>query len=326
MPHLTVIGAGPRPPAPPVGQARCGAGGALGSPALHLSGSDGGTRSCNKSRQALVQRVRPTAGGMAAMSGRRTAVVVLVAVALAACSAAPATQPTSVAEITRPPITATPAVTPKPEPPTEPPTHAATPKPTPSPTAKPTSTPVPPKPSGLDFGYCCGLGGDGVSSLAWDKPRTKGVEIRVYGVTTCFPARDRSVDTCLREHVTLPDGIGVLLAKGPASTGGLSWQQGEGDDDRCAYEYLSKDGTSFYSVVVAAYNATDHSAFAIADRGYYDTEACAPYVIQKGDTLRRIASSLNVTVDDLTAANKSTLPDPNRLQVGATILIPQPAP
>jgi len=262
------------------------------------------------------------------MATPRSGLLALVGIVLVACSPGavsvkPAAEPTGVAQITVPPATATPAVTPEPEPPSVPPT--STPTPTPIPTAKPTSDPVPPKPSGLDSEYCCGLGGDGVSRLSWEKPRTEGVEFRLYGVTSCLPSGNRSVDTCLKEHVTLPGGIGILLAKGPASTGKLSWPQGEGDGEGCVAEYLSNNGTPFYSIVVAAYNASGHSRFAIVDEGYYDTEACAPYVIQEGDTLRGIASTFNLTVDDLTAANKSTLPNPNKLQVGSTILIPQPS-
>ena len=265
------------------------------------------------------------------MAAPRSVLLAFLGMTLAACGAGaasvnPATQPTGVTQVTQPPVIVTPAVTPKPAPPTEPPTPKPTPRLTATPTPKPTSAPVPPKPSALFYSPCCGEGNWDPSSLSWEKPRTKGVELRVYGVTTCFPAGDRSVETCLREHVTLPDDIGVLLAKGPASTGKLSWQQGEGEGEGCVAEYLSKNGTPFYSIVVAAYNASGHSIFAIVDEGYYDTEACGPYVIQKGDTAQSIAARSDVSVDDLTAANKSTLPDPNRLKVGATILIPQPAP
>jgi hypothetical protein len=120
-----------------------------------------------------------------------------------------------------------------------------------------------------------------------------------------FPAGDGRDRTCLREHVTLPDGIGVLLAKGPASTGKLSWQQGEGEGEGCVAEFLTENGTPFYSVVVAAYNANGHSVFAIVDEGYDIGEECAPYVIQPGDSIRSIAARFDVAVDDLTAANKS---------------------
>ncbi len=165
-----------------------------------------------------------------------------------------------------------------------------------------------------------------MSRLSWEQPRTKGIEIRVFGVTKCFPAGDHGDEACLREHTTLSNDALVLLAKGPASTGKLSWQQGLGDGEGCVAESLSKNGTTFYSVVAAAYNANGYSIFAIVNEGDYDTEACGPYVIQAGDTLARIAARFNVTVEDLTAANESTLSNPNKLQVGSTILIPQPAP
>jgi hypothetical protein len=264
------------------------------------------------------------------MSGRRYAAIAFLGVVLAACSAGATPVPSIVVRAsplaTTAPAESTEAATPSAETPTAPP-PTPTPKPTPRPTSKPTAKPipVPPKLTGVDFEYCCGLGGDGVSRLGWKVPRTKGVEIRVYGVTTCFPASDGVDETCLREHTSLPDDVRVLLAKGPASKGKLSWHQDEGEGEGCVAEFLSKNGTSFYSIVAAAYNARGHSTFAIVESGYADMEACTPYVIQGGDTLRGIAAQFNVTVDDLIAANKSTLPNPNKLRVGATILIPQPA-
>ena len=266
------------------------------------------------------------------MRGSRVTLAVIFSVAVAACSTtagptpSPADVPSAIpsaatvvdrptpVESTAPPSTPTPTAAPTPSP---------TATPTVVPITRPTQLPVPPKPSGIDFSYCCGLGGDGVSTVFWQKPRTKGVEVRAYGVTACLPG-DLSDETCLRERTTLPEGVGVLLAKGPASAGSLSWQQGEGDGEGCVAEYLTEKGSPFYSVVVAAYNASGHSVFAIADEGYVDSEACAPYVIQPGDTLSRIAAHFDLTRDDLVAANRSTLSDPDKLPVGGTILIPQP--
>jgi nucleoid-associated protein YgaU len=265
------------------------------------------------------------------MGTPRCAFLALIGVTVLACSPGatsvdPTTLATGIAEVTRPPVTATPAVTPESAAPTGPATSQATSAPV-SPTStpvSPTSAPVPPKPSGIDFEYCCGLGGDGVSRLRWEQPRTDGTEIRVYGVTTCFPAGDQSDESCLREHTALPDDIRILLARGPASKGEVAWPQGEGDGEDCTYEFLSEAGTSFYAVVASAYGASGHSIFAIADEGYVDvTEACTPHVIQAGDTLTGIAARYGITVEDLIAANVSTLPDPDKLPVGATILIPQ---
>ena len=82
-------------------------------------------------------------------------------------------------------------------------------------------------------------------SLRWKAPRTKDVQIRVYAVTECL-SDDFSgamIDGwCLREstandiygtlidglpapnHTALPSSMLVLLAKGPASTGNMTWE------------------------------------------------------------------------------------------------------
>lgn len=46
------------------------------------------------------------------------------------------------------------------------------------------------------------------------------------------------------------------------------------------------------------------------------------YVVKSGDTLSKIANEFGVSLDDLIAANKATLPDPDKLQVGDELIIP----
>jgi nucleoid-associated protein YgaU len=46
------------------------------------------------------------------------------------------------------------------------------------------------------------------------------------------------------------------------------------------------------------------------------------YVVKSGDTMSRIAAQFGVTLDALIAANKETVPNPDQLQVGQTIIIP----
>jgi LysM repeat protein len=48
------------------------------------------------------------------------------------------------------------------------------------------------------------------------------------------------------------------------------------------------------------------------------------YTIKKGDTLTKIARRFSLTVDQLLAANKDTIKNPNRIAVGDTINIPLP--
>jgi len=216
------------------------------------------------------------------MSARQATVVAILGVILAACSAGVEPTPS-------PPVSPTPShgpsspatVIPAPTAVAPSPTPVATAMPTPTPQPTPTPLAVPPRPSGLAYGRCCGEGNwEQVSSLSWEEPRTKGVEIRVYGVTKCFPPTDNGDELCLREGTELPADVRVLLAKGPATAGELSWFQTESNGDEvvgegCTVAMLDKNGTPYYSVVVEAYSAAGPSIFAIADEGYYDSEGCS---------------------------------------------------
>ena len=138
---------------------------------------------------------------------------------------------------------------------------------------------MPPKPTGVKLDYeieaICGDNpedtcavGDFIFTLSWKAPRTKGVEMRVYGVTTCFGQDgNRAVidGHCLREHTALPSSVRVLLAKVPTSKGKVTWRMDPGQGLAA-----TRDGVPVHSVVLAAYNATgEHSIFAIADAGDY---------------------------------------------------------
>jgi hypothetical protein len=142
---------------------------------------------------------------------------------------------------------------------------------------------VPPKPSGVklhevtegicsdDPGELCGIG-DSTYTVTWKAPRTKGIEMRVYGATTCFGADSSGTmidGYCLREHTALPASVRVLLAKAPASKGKVTWRMGAAQSLGA-----TRDGVPVYSFVLAAYNAEGgHSIFAIADAGDYCTSA-----------------------------------------------------
>jgi LysM repeat protein len=49
------------------------------------------------------------------------------------------------------------------------------------------------------------------------------------------------------------------------------------------------------------------------------------YVAKSGDTMTKIAKKFGVSLDDLIAANKDTIKDPDKLQVGDQVIIPLPA-
>jgi len=50
------------------------------------------------------------------------------------------------------------------------------------------------------------------------------------------------------------------------------------------------------------------------------------YVVKSGDTLSKIANRFNVPLDQLIAANKDTISNPDALQIGDTLIIPAPLP
>jgi len=50
------------------------------------------------------------------------------------------------------------------------------------------------------------------------------------------------------------------------------------------------------------------------------------YIVQSGDTMSNIAKHFHVPLADLIAANKESIPNPNRLQIGDEVTIPVPQP
>lgn len=217
------------------------------------------------------------------MSGRQVAFVAVMSAILAACGAGATPAPSDPAGVTTTPATSShQVVSPTPVAGVTTPTPAVTPNATlkTTPRPSPTPAPVPPKPTGLEFDTGCMLDcpedGPG-ANVTWIEPRAKGDEVRVYGVTTCFRT-DTPDGQCLRRHIALPDDIRVLLAKGPASQGVLYWslgmQNGIETDEGCTYYYETTNGARYYSIVVAGYNESGHSIFAIAYAGDYTAGEC----------------------------------------------------
>jgi hypothetical protein len=148
--------------------------------------------------------------------------------------------------------------------------------PTTQPAAESTPVPVPPKPTGVKFDEQRRLGNDASSTeitqkVTWAAPQSEGVEIRIYGVTKCMakpthPSPDTS-GPCLVEHTPLPGSVLTPLATAPASHGDVSWTwTGTFDCERPGPAYDPR-GPGYYAVVVAAYSASGHSIFAIAEPG-----------------------------------------------------------
>jgi hypothetical protein len=226
------------------------------------------------------------------VSGRQPTMVAILGIILAACGAG--MEPTPPPPVSPPPshgpsslATATTAPT------------AVVPSATPVPTPTPTPRPAPPKPTGVryeweSFEFCddpsnpeflCEVAGN-KHTLRWKAPRTKGVQIRVYAVTECLSndssgavidgwcLRDRTANDMWGEvdasvtrpfdHSTAPASTVVLVAKGPAAKGRLTWKS---PVDLLGYdEGDAWNSAEVYSIVVAAFDkAGQHSPFAVAD-------------------------------------------------------------
>ena len=209
------------------------------------------------------------------MAWRQAVLAAILGGVLAACSTTGAPSlvtPSTEAALDPPSPSPTAAATP---------TTAASPSPsaTPKPTPEPTDVPEPPKPTDVKFDEQSRVTEDEAlaeftQSVTWQAPRTEGVEIQVYGVTECVaeppdPAPNTS-GPCLVEHTPLPASVRTLLATAPAADGIASWtwtvETGNCDYGSPAFD---PDGPIYRAVVLAAYNATGHSIFAIAEPGLW---------------------------------------------------------
>jgi hypothetical protein len=140
------------------------------------------------------------------------------------------------------------------------------------------STPAPPGPSSGTVHSSYTRAKIGGYRLTWTAPRTKGVEIRVYGVTRGFRTDDAEGE-CVWKGTDLPNDVRVLVAKGPASKGVLDLDivgivGGDQAEDGCTWFDQTEDGTRFYSIVVAVYATNGRSSFAIADPGGHSPGEC----------------------------------------------------
>lgn len=212
------------------------------------------------------------------MVGGRVVLGTMLSCILVACSGG-ASLPTEAPPVVLAEISPGPTQPATPQAPSPSPTPRPTPKATPKATPKPTPTPVPvpPKPTGVKFHADADCSGTECSrtkvtqTVLWKAPRAKGVEIRVYGVTECLavPAHPKPGKNgpCLVEHTSLPGSVRTLLAKAPASAGWVSWSWTEEDGGCDVGIPADPVGPGYYSVVIAAYSASGHSIFVIAEPG-----------------------------------------------------------
>ena len=212
---------------------------------------------------------------MTGTNSRSVAALLTVIVLVAGCSTNAAPSPPPITPSTDAPDV---SITPAAASPTAPATPATpTPSATPRPTPKPTPVPVPPKPTGVKFDVQERESDDEevlkiTQTVTWRAPRSEGVEIRVYGVTDCiaYPAHPRpgAHGPCLVVHTPMPASVRRLLATAPASDGVVSWTWTE--PSGCMTDLPSApDGPAYYAVVLAAYSASGHSIFAIAEPGVW---------------------------------------------------------
>jgi hypothetical protein len=222
------------------------------------------------------------------MNAKRRAVSLLLGVLLAACAGKPTSPPPAgsphAAVSATPVATSEPTIAPSAMPAATIPTPPATPSPVLTPSAasppplSPTPTPTlaPPKPTGATFhedADCldanCGRARL-TQTVIWRTPRTEGIEIRVYGVMKCLAEpKDPLAGTsgpCLVEHTALPSSVRTLLATVPASDGVASWTWTEETGCNIGLEN-DPDAPPYYAVVLAAYSASRHSIFTIAEPG-----------------------------------------------------------
>lgn len=135
---------------------------------------------------------------------------------------------------------------------------------------------VPSKPASVTFDEQKRFGSDAVmtevtQTISWGTPRSAEVEIKVYGVTECIARpKDPAPNTegpCLVTGTPLPESVRTLLATAPASQGAVDWTWTgtfDCDDPDPAYD---PEGPAYYAIVLAAYNSSGHSIFAIAAPG-----------------------------------------------------------
>ena len=162
------------------------------------------------------------------------------------------------------------ASSPSPSPAEPSPSAQKTPRPTPTLDAPPR------KPTGVSFHERKRVAEEASSTrisqtVRWLAPRQKGTEIRVFGVTECLarPANPSPSTSgpCLVEHTRVPASVRTLLARAPAADGVVTWRWTGEVECGVGVPAYDPDGPAYYSIVLAAYDASGHSTFAIAEPG-----------------------------------------------------------
>ena len=145
----------------------------------------------------------------------------------------------------------------------------------------PMPVPVPPKPTGATFHEdvnCLDAGcneAKTTQTVTWRTPRTKGVTIRVYGVTECLaqtgpPKAGRERAMPRHAHASCRRRSAGCSPRPRRSAGQVSWSWTAGDRVRHQPVWLSTPtGPGTSPSFVAAYNASGQSIFTIAEPGQW---------------------------------------------------------
>lgn len=222
------------------------------------------------------------------MIDRRAVLGVLLSGVLVGCAAGAADSPPRVSPWTEAPIVAVGPASAGPSATVELPTQAPSPtvapssiaasEPTATATPEPTTADLPPTPTGVAFHIDASEDDTGqyaqiTEEVTWRAPRTPGLEMRVYGVTKCLaePAVLPTIVSsgpCLVEHAALPAAVRTLLGTAPAESGVIRWHWTEESGCSVGLEY-DPNGPAYVAIVIAAYNGSAHSIFAIAEPGLW---------------------------------------------------------
>jgi hypothetical protein len=212
------------------------------------------------------------------MSIRRlSALGLVVAVLVSACSATTTDTPTPTIEVMpAPTATVEPAATPS-DSPTPAPASSPTPSPTPVQTPTPTPPPAADAPPAAPTHVHVSVKNSDPGNVGYDtradititfhEDNPDGVTVRVYGVIPCLPKLKLEGEPCLSRGTPLPARTRDFVAKAPAADGRVTWTWPAWEDIGGAV--MASSSQAYEAIVIAAYNDAGHSRFVIVETSHY---------------------------------------------------------